>query len=614
MCGLVGIIGESGTPDQVRNVLGSIKHRGPDHSGIDVDEHWVIGHNRLSIIDLDPRSNQPYHSEDKRYTLVFNGEIYNYKKIRKTLQDFGFVFRTESDTEVILYAYIHWNVNSFEKLHGQFAFAIIDRVQQKLTVVRDRFGEKPMFYSHVNGQFSFASDIRCITPLLKDRNLSHEALLDFLHFGYIPAPKTVFENVYKLEPGYFLEYSIPENRVLANRAFYKISFNENHFIKAREKMELFDEIGNDVASQISLADVPVGAFLSGGVDSSGVVYFLRQKQIHTFTAGFKSEKFDETRFSDNVVRHLGVENTKRIIDFQDFEELYDTMIEHYGEPHNDFSFIPTYVICGEAVKNFTVMISGDGADEIFCGYPRFHKLRQFSAVKKIPGLAKAVGTLTGFLPEQSNIRRQLYFAGMSEPDFFYRTMAFNFMPEESTSILGPDLKKSSNHYSSRSIVERYLNELPKDSHILQKQRYLDIKLTLADDMLVKADRASMANSLEVRPFYLHPLVTDFAFSLPVEDLASFRTDKVFLKRYFENKLPYENLYRPKMGFTFPLKELIQGPLANLFDKCIGSLPEELINRKQLSRLLELNSLDNRDYTAQLHSLMALGRWISKNLG
>lgn len=612
MCGLVGIIGESGRQDQVINALDGIKHRGPDYSGIESAGSWTVGHNRLSIIDLDPRSHQPFHSVDQRYTLVFNGEIYNFRKIRKTLQGLGHVFRTESDTEVILYAYIQWDIACLELLHGQFAFAIIDRVSQRVIVARDRFGEKPMFYSLTSGQFAFASDIKCLTTILKVKRLCNEALLDFIHFGYIPAPKTIFEDVFKLEPGHYLEYSISERRIIANKPYYKISFSEDQTLSEGEKKERFDAIGREVASQISLADVPLGAFLSGGVDSSGVVYFLRQNRIHTFTAGFKSDKFDETKFAENIVRHLGVQNTKMVIDIEDFEALYDTMIDHYGEPHNDFSFIPTYAICREAVKSYKVMVSGDGADEIFCGYPRFHKLRQFSVAQKIPGMSKFIGAASRLLPEQSNLRRQLYFAGMGSTDFFHHTMAFNFLPEEGAKILGTDLKKASKHYSSRSAIERLLAEVPENSHIIQKQRYLDIKLTLADDMLVKADRASMANSLEVRPFYLHPLVTDFAFSLPVSDLASFKTDKVFLKKYFEGKLPHENLYRPKMGFTFPLRELIQGPLSSLFDQCIAHLPEELIDRKQINRLLELHGLGDRDYTAQLHSLMALGCWISKN--
>ena len=497
--------------------------------------------------------------------------------------------------------------------HGMFAFAIIDSIEQKIILSRDRFGEKPLFYTLDQGTFVFASELKCVINTTPRPVMDLTSVIDYLHFGFVPSPKTIYQNIFKLKPGNFLEYSIAEKRIIREVPFYSLSFNHSEkpfSLRAEE----FDEIGARVASQISLADVPIGAFLSGGVDSSGAVYFLNRlnHNTHTFTAGFNSDSFDETVYAKRIVEHLRLKNTTRRVDFDDFVNLYDAMVNHYDEPHNDFSFIPTYIICKEAVKLCKVMISGDGADEIFCGYPRYHKLRQFAILGVIPGAKESVQKLSSLMPSYSNLRRQLYYAKAGPNDFFFRTMSMNFLPEEVLSVIGPVLAQEMSNYSSREIIEDYLAEIKYENNIIQQQRYLDIKMTLSDDMLVKTDRASMANSLEVRPFYLHPLISDFALSLKVNELVSLSTDKVFLKRYFRGKLPSDNLTRSKMGFTFPLKDLIQNQLSGLFNDLVKSLPPEIINKDSIVRLLELQSKGQRNYTAQLHSLMNLGSWIKKN--
>ncbi len=615
MCGFAGLISDEIDQIKFERNLRKIDYRGPDHTGIDTQNSWILGHNRLSILDLDARSHQPFYSEDKRYALIFNGEIYNYKELKERLLKEGYKFRTESDTEVLLYSYDKWKEKCFIEFHGMFAFALIDTKLQKLILARDRFGEKPLFYTAQQRDFSFASELKCVLDHAIRPALDLTSVIDYLHFGFIPAPKTIYQNVFKLRPGHFLSYSLTERRIVADQSFYEPSFNIASKANHKEKQEEFREIGNKVATQISLSDVPIGAFLSGGVDSSGAVYFLNQlnTKIHTFTAGFKSKDFDESIYAKKIVDHLNLKNTTRIIDFGDFIDYYDKMLNHYDEPHNDFSFIPTYVICNEAVKHYKVMISGDGADEIFCGYPRYHKLKQFTIPRRVPGMSHAISSVSKLLPEHSDLRRQLYFANQNDVDFFFHTMSMNFLPEEVFLIGGQELMRKNGSYTSRNVVENYLSQIPKEAHFLQKQRYLDIKMTLADDMLVKTDRASMANSLEVRPFYLHPLITDFAFSLPIGELVTMKTDKWFLKKYFEGKLPHENLYRRKMGFTFPLKELIQGPLLDLFNQGIDSLPEELINLSHLKKILALQNKGDRNYTAQLHSLMNLGLWMKKNL-
>lgn len=613
MCGIIGVVSPSIGIDDVKAGLAEIRYRGPDHTQAMQDGDTILGHNRLSIIDLDARSHQPFQSTDKRLAIVFNGEIYNFREIRKDLAKRGHTFRTESDTEVILAAYAEWDTNCFTKFHGMFALALYDASKKEIVLARDRFGEKPLFYSLMGGTFAFCSELNPFRRLLKNLKIDTNSLIDFLHLGFIPAPKTVYEGIKKLLPGNYLKFSCTENKIVAISQYFDLRFPEAFGKTNRASLkEKFQDTGARVASEISVSDVSLGAFLSGGVDSAGSVYFLKgaNQELETFTAGFIHDEFDESTYAAVTARHLDVKNVNKVIDEEDFVSEYQTMVEHYGEPHNDFSFIPTHLICREAAKHHTVMISGDGADELFCGYPRYHKLKWYASV---PGLAPALrlgAPLFNLLPMHSNVRNQAQLAAYDEMDFYLTIMSKAFQPREIDLIAGPVLKEHLTHYTTREVIREQLKNC-SDYGILQKLRYLDIKFTLADDMLVKVDRASMANSIEVRPFYLHPLIADFAFNLSVDDLVTFREDKYFLKMFFADKLPRQNVFRKKMGFVFPLRELVTGPLKPFFDDCIRHLPEELINKKYISTILANHTKGGRNYTAQLNSLMNLGFWIGR---
>lgn len=613
MCGIIGIVSPSVDIDDVKTGLAGIRYRGPDHTQLMQDGNTILGHNRLSIIDLDARSHQPFQSADKRFAIVFNGEIYNFREIRKDLVTLGYKFRTESDTEVILASYAEWGTRCFIKFHGMFALAIYDNQRKEIILVRDRFGEKPLFYSLTGGTFAFCSELNPFRHLIKKLKTDTCSLIDFLHLGFIPAPRTIYQEVKKLLPGHFLKFSCVENKIVAMSQYFDLRFPEAFSNTSREKLkEMFQHTGEGVASEISVSDVSLGAFLSGGVDSAGSVYFLKSanQDLETFTAGFSHEEFDESGYASVTARHLDVKNINRSVHQDDFVSEYQTMVEHYGEPHNDFSFIPTHLICREAAKHHTVMISGDGADELFCGYPRYHKLRWYASAPGLAPLLKLGSPVFNLLPIHSNLRNQAQLVGLNEVDFYLTIMSKAFQPREIDLIAGPVLKEHLTHYSTRDVIRDQLKNCP-DYGILQKLRYLDIKLTLADDMLVKVDRASMANSIEVRPFYLHPLIADFAFNLSVNDLVTFREDKYFLKMFFSDKLPRQNVFRKKMGFVFPLKELITGPLKPFFEDCIRHLPEELIDKKYISTILANHVKGGRNYTPQLNSLMNLGLWINR---
>lgn len=614
MCGILGAVSNSALNYDIRAGLSEIRYRGPDHTLILNEGNVTLGHNRLSIIDLDSRSNQPFQSHDNRFTIIYNGEIYNFREIRRLLITHGFTFRTQSDTEVIVASYQKWGLECLIKFHGMFAFALLDNVKKEIILARDRFGEKPLFYSLKHGDLIFSSELRVFKNLIQGLKMDFNSVLDFLHFGFIPAPKTIYEDVFKVLPGSFMRYSLEEKRITSAAQYYSLSFSGIHSrLNAQQKTEMFEGIGASVASEISIADVSLGAFLSGGVDSGGSVYFLKNANstIQTFTAGFDHEEFDESGYASDAANHLGVGNINKRISEADFIKDYNSMIRHYAEPHNDFSFIPTYLICKEAAPYHKVMISGDGADELFCGYPRYHKLKLFSAAQKLRPLLSSVATLAKFLPHHSNVRRHLHFIGSNPVDFYLAIMSMNFQPHEILQIAGPLLLQHFKHYTPYELIDKLLKDCSHSSP-LEKLRYLDIKLTLADDMLVKVDRASMANSMEVRPFYLHPLMADFALNLSIDDLVTLKQDKFFLKRFFSTRLPPQNVFRRKMGFVFPLKNLISGSLKPFFNDCINHLPAELINKKQINAILSMHLKGNRNFTPQLNSLMTLGLWIKSN--
>lgn len=610
MCAILGVISPSVDEDVVRASLADLKYRGPDHTGVLHDGSITLGHNRLSIIDLDARSHQPFQSADKRFSVIFNGEVYNFRALRDELTGYGHKFTTSSDTEVVLASFRQWGTDCFVKFHGMFSLALYDHIEREIVLARDRFGEKPLFYFQEGDTFAFCSELGPLRRILRKTRVDLTSIVDFLHFGFVPAPKTIYEGVRKLQPGYYLKYSCEQNRTISISPYYELRFPQSYRGLNSDKLaEMFQATGDAVASEISIADVPLGAFLSGGVDSAGSVYFLRSatNQLSTFTAGFSHPEYDESAFAQETAQHLNVRNINTLIQEEDFSAEYQRMVKHYGEPNNDFSFIPTYLICKEAAKYHTVMISGDGADELFCGYPRYHKLKWYAANSRLRPLMRLGAHALSLLPEYSSLRYQTQIMTLDEIGMYLAIMSKSFQADEVSAIGGPAIRHELTHYSPREVISQYLSEC-RDYDVLNKLRYLDIKMTLADDMLVKVDRASMANSIEVRPFYLHPLIADFAFNLSIDDLVTLREDKYFLKQFFLDKLPKGNVRRPKRGFLFPLKEFISGSLRLFFDDCIQHLPDELINKDQISTILAYHSKRSRNYTAQLNSLMHLGYW------
>ncbi len=615
MCGLLGIVTYEDTKIEKGNfikALDKISYRGPDHTGTFFNDNISLGHTRLAIVDLDARSNQPFFSDDRTITLLFNGEIYNYNEVRETLIRKGVAFHTQSDTEVVIKSYQCWGVNCLQKLKGMFAICLVDFNRQEMLIARDRMGEKPLFYCQAENKLIVASEIKAILPLLaKKPGIDRTAILDYLTYGFVPNPKTAYSNIRKVRPGEYIVFSIRDPQQKRKDFYYriaeKIEFNRNY--KFDGLKEEFFSIINSVSPQISNCDVPYGAFLSGGVDSSIACWALKgvDKNVCTYTIGFDNKNFDEREYASLVANHLGLQNIQKEVSFDDLENVYSTLVRVFDEPFNDHSFVPTYYVSKAAKQFNTVVISGDGADELFGGYRKYPKIVKLEQWQSVFGFALKGAKLTSsLLPNESDVKQQLYRLGIVGSELFSDLMALVFKKRELISILGQELKSELAHYNPYHIIDEYLSEIPNDYSYLQKLRYLDLKLTLPDDMLVKVDRMSMYNSLEVRPLFLHPDIVDFALKLPDALISTADTSKVFLKKIMHNILPSEILYRPKMGFSMPFNKWVQKELNHQFVKITSAIPKEYIEQDKIQSIYDLHKKNKRDFSYQLHSIMALG--------
>lgn len=621
MCGIAGIIDKkkSVNPEILISMRDALVHRGPDSEGLWISKENDVGlaHRRLSIIDLSEKATQPMFSEDKRYVLVFNGEIYNYKELRKQLRAEGYGFCTESDTEVLLKALIAWGRDTLLRIHGPFAFAFCDNSEKRFIVARDRIGEKPLYYINKPGFFSFASELKALEKIPEfSKEVNKEALVDYLTFGYISSPKSIWKDVYKLEPGQYIEADYRGSiKVSSPLTYWTLSITPDKNIDEEVCKGKFRELMQDVSKEMLVSDVPLGVFLSGGVDSSGVVASLGTQDIKpdTFTIGFMNDKNSELNYAESVSQLFNTNHTEKILSPDDLAQVFYRLVNVLDEPFNDFSYLPTYYVTKEARKNMTVCLSGDGGDELFCGYSKYPKTAKLQNYNRfIPGvfrksIAKSISMV---LKDYSDYKRQVDRTGYDSNTFLFDMLAIVFKPKELLKIAGPELKNILKDYSPGSVVRDKLNASSnKKLDLVNKLRILDIKMTLAEDMLVKVDRMSMINSLEVRPVLLHPKIIDFALRLPRKFLVKKGHAKYILKRAFEKWLPGEILYRKKMGFGPPLSKWFFGDLKEILRQGLENLPEGWFNREAIEALLDDHLKGQRDYIMQIHSLVFLGLWL-----
>jgi asparagine synthase (glutamine-hydrolysing) len=628
MCGIVGIYDLTAKREINRDLLSRMNesqfHRGPDEGGLHIEAGLGLGHRRLSIIDLSS-GQQPMHSQDGNVVLTYNGEVYNFPELRKELEAMGYRFKTHCDTEVIVYAWQAWGEDCVLHLRGMFAFAIWDRDKQSLFLARDRLGIKPLYYSETrNGQFIFSSELKALKehPDLS-RAMDPAAIEEYFSFGYIPDPKTIYKDVYKLEPGFCL--SIKRGcQSYQPRQYWDVDFNAT--LQGTEE-ELSEELIERVREAVkirTIADVPLGAFLSGGVDSSAIVAMmagLSSTPVNTCSISFGDPKFNESQFAAQVAEQYHTAHRVEQVDPEDFS-LINQLAGIYDEPYADSSALPTYRVCELAKRQATVVLSGDGGDENLAGYRRYRwhtyedRMRSImpDAIRKpLFGFMGNVYPKADWAPKIFRAKSTFESIGRDSIEGYLHSVSVNSNAIRAV-LFSEQLKSDLQGYQAVEVFRKHLKNAPSDDTQSLVQ-YLDIKTYLPGDILTKVDRASMAHALEVRvPLLDHELV-DWIAKLPPDLKLNKKEGKYIFKKGLEPYLSNDILYRPKMGFGVPLASWFRGPLKEqVRTALLGETMVDcgLFDQQYLTKVVDQHQSGLRDYSTTIWSLLMFNSFLENS--
>jgi asparagine synthase (glutamine-hydrolysing) len=627
MCGIVGIFDIREEREINRKLLSDMNetqyHRGPDEGGIHIESGLGFGHRRLSIIDLSS-GQQPLFNEDETVVVTYNGEIYNFPALSIELKALGHTFRTHCDTEVIVHAWEEWGEQCVDHFRGMFAFAIWDRNKETLFLARDRMGIKPLFYAELpSGQFIFGSELKSlqIHPSLP-REFDPTAVEEYFAFGYVPEPKTIYKDVYKLSPGHRLTICKGAKNYQPEQ-YWDVSFLL-HDAESEQAMdsELIDRFKEAVDIRM-MAEVPLGAFLSGGVDSSGVVAMMAKsskESVNTCSISFGDPKFNESQYAAQVADLYKTNHRVEQVDPEDFD-LIDHLADLYDEPYADSSALPTYRVCELAKKKVTVVLSGDGGDENLAGYRRYRwhtyedKMRSMlpaSLRRPLFGFLGRIYPKADWAPKI--FRAKTTFEAMardSEEGYLHSVSIFS--DQMRNNLFSHKLRDDLQGYNAIEVFRRHSANAPTDDPLSLVQ-YLDMKTYLVGDILTKVDRASMAHSLEVRvPLLDHQLV-DWMSGLSPDLKLKGHEGKYIFKKALEPHLPDDILYRKKMGFSIPLATWFRGPLkSKVKEGLLGEtmLNSGLFNESYLRELVDKHQSGSRDYSAPIWTLLMFNAFLKK---
>jgi asparagine synthase (glutamine-hydrolysing) len=564
MCGIVGITDfrSNVDPDLLRKAADTLRMRGPDDAGVWVSKNVGLAHRRLAVIDLSPAGHQPMVSADGRYVIVFNGEIYNFRELRKSLGGDSAEWRSQSDTETILAAYAKWGPACLERFHGMFAFAIWDRLNQAMFAARDRMGVKPFYYHHAHDGFAFASRPRALLRLNPSwgDSLDDQALRFYMESGYIPAPYSIFSRIRKLPPAHWL---MSDESGLEIRRYWDFrQVVPERAWERRKEADLLDELNEILARSVRsrmVSDAPLGAFLSGGIDSSTVVAMMARHSAHrvkTFTIGFEERAYDESQHAEAVARHLGTEHFCERMSVDDLLALKPTFAREFDEPFFDSSAYPAMAVSHLARKHVTVSLSGDGGDELFGGYHYYRIARALDRFYNLPQPArKLVARGVASFPQH---RMKLLSATLNQPDAvkgfcFARSIAKDFQ-----SLLTPNVLRHT--MGMTELLAETARSLPAGLKTPEIAMRLDAFYTLPDDYLQKVDVASMAFSLESREPMLDQDLVEWSMKLPLKWKLRGSTNKYLLRKLAYRYVARPLLNRPKKGFEVPIADWLRGPL------------------------------------------------------
>ena len=634
MCGIAGIWDFNGKNKNIENTIKSmtnaLAHRGPDDAGFYMDEknNIALGHRRLSIIDLSDSGHQPMHNNNKNIWITYNGEVYNFTEIKKELENLGYKFKGNSDTEVILKSYEKWGLNAVHKFRGMFALAIWDSVKKTLFLLRDRAGVKPLYYYYDRKLLLFASELKALHkhPLFK-KELDEKALNLFLQLGYIPAPHTIFKNTYKVKSGHYIKIY---NKKIEEKKYWDI--NDYYLDKKIQKSET--EIENELESILTesfslrlISDVPVGVFLSGGIDSTLVTALLQKqstKPLKTFTIGFKEKNYDEAPYAKAIAKHLGTDHTELYCTPKESLNIIKNFSNLYDEPFGDSSGIPNFLVSKLAREKVKVALSADGADELFCGYTYYNKIEELwnkiqnstplslkifnmSPERLTSFLGKNIGTIWTALKQKNILDKQTKIKQILKD----RSLSNTFLTSNSFWI-SSQIKKLTNKQTN-NIFSTEFKKLQNLDAISQMQA-IDFKYYLSDDILTKVDRAAMTVSLENRDPFLDQNIIEYAAKLPIHFKYRNGINKYILKKILYKYVPKKMMERPKQGFAVPIFDWFKKDFSLLFNKYLAKDRLEkqgIFNADYVNKNLEHYYSGNVNNIHKLWFLLVFQMWYEK---
>lgn len=614
MCGIAGIYNyktnQPVSSKSIESMCDVITYRGPDGFGYHYDGSLGLGHRRLTIIDTHERSNQPMISEDARTSICFNGEIYNYIELKETLKDSGVKFRTTSDTEVLLELYRNNDIDFLNQLNGMFAFCIFDKENNDFLLARDHTGIKPLFYTFTDDGIAFGSEIKSLLQVNGVKKEVNKTLIDsYMSVGYTPTNDTLFKNIFKLEPGHYMTIKNGEVEI---KQYWNIQYDksndkgEAYYIK--ETQNLFE----DAIKKQLRSDVPLGVFLSGGIDSSAVVAMMHKqgvKDIKTFSVAWDyGDKFNETKYARAVAKQFNTDHTEYFMTAEDFKNFLPEYIRHMDEPVTEAAAISLYYLAKKTKEKVTVVLSGEGADEVYGGYPIYKYMHVVEQYKKIPSfirkpflnpILRMLGTKWAKYADLSEMPIEQSYSGVS----FYENSQKNKLYSKQFS----EYVKNNNNQAKLKQFYDYT----KNDDLQTKMQYLDLKTWLVDDLLIKADRMSMAASLELRVPFLDHRFIEFSATMPSKYRFKGYENKYILKKAMEPYLTEEILYRKKLGFPTPLSIMFKGELFDFVKNIIDSDVSHArgyFDQTEIKKVLEEHKKGLEDHHRILWQLLVLELW------
>ena len=597
MCGIVGLVTKKEKENTIKLMNDRIKHRGPDGDGYFIDGDVALGHRRLSIIDLST-GDQPMFNEDGSVVTVFNGEIYNYQELKEELIALGHDFKTKSDTEVLVHGYEEWHTDLPKHLRGMFAFAIYDKNKNEVFLARDNFGIKPLYFAKMNDTFMFASEIKAFLDVPDFEKIFNESILEtYLEFSFVPTNETFFKGVHRLDAGCSLLYK--DGEIKLNK-YFKLDFKEEN-MSFEDAVKNISDVMKDSVEKHLIADVEVGSFLSSGIDSSYIVSLAKPNK--TYTVGYENKKYDETMYAKDLAEKLGIKNESKIITKEEYLENISKIMYHLDEPTSDPAAISLYFVAKLASKDLKVVLSGEGADEFFGGYNYYREEVDYKFYNKLPFCIRhAIGKVASIFPEGRGFNFLVRRGEKLENS--YIGVNRNFSSKMAKKVL-----KNNYELKAIDVTKDVYNEFKNYSNI-DKMQAIDINFWLMKDILLKADRMTMASSIEGRVPFIDKEVFKVASHLPFDYKVTKENTKVALRAAAKEVIPTEAYKKKKLGFPVPVREWIkEGDFKEEVEKTLNSdVANKYFNTKIINKMFEEHVNGKKDNYRKIWTIYTFIKW------